>query len=267
MFEAKLNTPSVSETTPAPNRLAPHGPASGGQSSNRRNLKPILIVLHQEHSTPAHVGHTLVRQGHKLDIRKPRFGDPLPETLSEHDGAVIFGGPMSANDSDDFVKREIDWIGVALKENKPFLGICLGAQMIALHLGKRVYLDPQARVEIGYHDIKTLAEPVNGTPWPDRVFQWHKEGFDLPTGATCLATSDSPFKTQAFVYGSALSIQFHPEITYQQINRWSGKNTAKLLQSGAQDRPSQLREHIERAPGIHHWLDALLWQWKAVDVR
>ena len=74
---------------------------------------PILIVLHQEHSTPGRVGRLLRERGFPLDIRRPRYGDPLPETLAGHAGAVIFGGPMSANDPDDFVKAEIDWIGGA----------------------------------------------------------------------------------------------------------------------------------------------------------
>ena len=67
-----------------------------------------------------------------LDIRRPRFGDPLPHTLeANHAGAVIFGGPMSVNDPDGFVRDEIEWIKVPLAEQKPLLGICLGAQMLA----------------------------------------------------------------------------------------------------------------------------------------
>ena len=60
---------------------------------------PILIILHQEHSTPGRVGHALIERGFTLDVRRPRFGDPLPETMAEHAGAIIFGGPMSANDA------------------------------------------------------------------------------------------------------------------------------------------------------------------------
>src|SRR6266568_2572932 len=92
--------------------------------------KPVLIVLHQEHSTPGRIGRLLREFGAPLDIRRPRFGDELPKTLANHSGAVIFGGPMSANDEEDWIKREIDWIGVPLRENKPFLGICLGAQLL-----------------------------------------------------------------------------------------------------------------------------------------
>ena len=113
-------------------------------------LKPVLIILHQEHSSPGRVGQMLTKLGYPLDIRRPRFGDPLPETIDEHAGGVIFGGPQSANDNEDFVRREIDWIGVPLRDNKPYLGICLGAQMMTRHLGSRVYPHPQGHAEVGY---------------------------------------------------------------------------------------------------------------------
>ena len=99
----------------------------------------------------------LQQLGYPLDIRRPRFGDPLPTTMADHSGAVIFGGPMSANDEDDFIRREIDWIGVPLSENKPFLGICLGAQMLARHLGGRSFRHPEGHAEVGYYPIRPTA--------------------------------------------------------------------------------------------------------------
>ena len=81
-----------------------------------------------------------MRHGHPLDIRKPRFGDPLPETLDQHDGAVIFGGPMSANDRTDYILRETRWIEVALARKQALSGYLPGcAQMLANHLGARVF--------------------------------------------------------------------------------------------------------------------------------
>src|SRR5690348_3224317 len=94
----------------------------------------ILAVLHGEMSTPGRIGHQLKERGFALDVRRPRFGDALPETLDAHAGAVIFGGPQSANDDDEIVKREIDWIDVPLSQGKPYLGICLGAQLLAKRL-------------------------------------------------------------------------------------------------------------------------------------
>ena len=70
--------------------------------------KKILTILHQERSTPGRVGRLLVERGFTLDIRKPCLGDELPSTMQDHAGAMIFGGPMSANDDNDGIKREID---------------------------------------------------------------------------------------------------------------------------------------------------------------
>src|SRR3984893_4142238 len=151
-------------------------------------LLPVLIVLHQGTSTPGRVGNALRALGHPLDVRRPRFGDPLPETLQDHAGAVIFGGPMSANDPDDFVRREIDWIAVPLLEQRPFFGICLGAQMLAMQLGSRVAPHLQGRAEMGYYPIRPTQAGFRICPhWPDQVYHWHREGFELPSGAELLA--------------------------------------------------------------------------------
>ena len=95
---------------------------------------PILVILHQEHSTPGRVGRLLAERGHRLDIRRPCLGESLPETLARHAGAVIFGGPMSVNDGEDFIRREIEWLAVPLTEEKPFLGLCLVLDVPVLYL-------------------------------------------------------------------------------------------------------------------------------------
>ena len=173
----------------------------------------VLIVLHQEQSTPGRVGYALRDRGYALDIRRPRFGDPLPTTMAEHAGAVIFGGPQSANDPDDFIKAEIDFIGVPLRENKPYLGICLGAQMLAKHLGERVAPHPEGKAEVGYYPIKPTAAGRAICNWPAYMYQWHREGFDLPRGVELLAEGDI-FPIQAFRAGSGfrdpVSRRSHP---------------------------------------------------------
>ena len=78
--------------------------------------RPVLIVLHQERSSAGRVGQLLAEKRYRLDIRRPVLGDKLPSTLAEHAGAVVFGGPMSANDTEDFVKSEINKWAKVVKE-------------------------------------------------------------------------------------------------------------------------------------------------------
>jgi GMP synthase (glutamine-hydrolysing) len=231
--------------------------------------RKVLIILHQEHSTPARVGRFLQQGGAQLDIRRPRFGDPLPTTLADFAGAVVFGGPMSANDRDDYIKREIDWIGVPLKEEKPFLGICLGAQMLVRHLGYKVYTHPEGRVEIGYYPIcatehaHAIVECAHAK-FPSHVYQWHREGFDLPPSAQLLAYGGD-FPVQAFRYGTGtFAIQFHPEVTYALICRWTTRAFERMAAPGARSRESHLEEWFQYDGAIGRWLQAFLGIWLAL---
>jgi GMP synthase (glutamine-hydrolysing) len=175
---------------------------------------------------------------------------------------VIFGGPMSANDADEFIRAEIDWIGVALNEQAPLLGICLGAQMLAVHLGAKVEFDAEARAEIGYYPLLTTEEGGRLGAFPDHVYQWHREGCELPAGARLLATSNDAFPNQAFVYGSAaFGFQFHPEITFAQVHRWTGHNNTRLLIKGARGRQQHIDDHIAHGHKVQTWLGGFLDRW------
>ena len=231
-------------------------------AQRRPTKRAVLIVLHQEHSNPGHVGQWFRCNGYALDIRKPRFGDKLPATLSEHCGAVIFGGPMSANDKDAFIAEETAWIGVALRERRPLLGICLGAQMLANHLGGRVGFDRDAAVEVGYYPLRTTKAAGALGPFPEHVYQWHREGCELSAGECLLATSDGPFPNQAFAYGAAVGVQFHPEITPAQIYRWT-RSPGRLNMPGARPRQEHIVGHITHGPPVRAWLDRFLANWLA----
>jgi GMP synthase (glutamine-hydrolysing) len=223
---------------------------------------PVLIVLHQEQSTPGRVGQALRQRGCALDIRRPRFGDPLPPTLREYSGAVIFGGPMSVSDKDEFVRREIDWIAVPLKEKKPFLGICLGAQMLAHHLGARVGYHPHGHVEIGYYPIRpTEVGRAVCADWPENVYQWHREGFDLPCDCALVAEGDV-FPVQAFRHnGAAYGLQFHPDVTHATMCRWTTRGHERLALPGAKPRGAHFADRAVYDLAARAWLAAFLDQW------
>ena len=230
-------------------------------------MNRVLIVLHQETSTPGRVGQALCRRGFEFDIRRPRFGDPLPKTLIHHAGAIVFGGPMSANDDEPYIHAEIDWLRVPLAEGVPYLGICLGAQMLAKHLGARVGFHPEGRIEAGYYPIHPTAEGRRLMRWPERVYQWHREGFDLPRGARLLAAGDA-FPNQAFVYGaSAFGLQFHPELTLAMMHRWTVRGRARLELPGAQPRPAHFAGRAVHDAALRDWLERFLDLWLAADRR
>jgi len=221
----------------------------------------ILVVLHQEHSTPGRVGQRLLQRGYVLDIRKPRFGDPLPTTMADHEAAIIFGGPMSANDDDDFVRREIDWIEVPLKAQKPFFGICLGAQMLVRHLGGRVAAHPQGKVEIGYYDLIPTDAGARLMQWPRTVYQWHGDGMSVPHGAVELARGEI-FTTQAIQFGeNAFGIQFHAELTLAMLYRWTTRAAHRLLEPGARPRCEHFQGRFQHDPAASEWLDRFLDLW------
>jgi GMP synthase (glutamine-hydrolysing) len=147
----------------------------------------ILIVLHQETSTPGRIGLMLKHRGFALDIRRPPLGDVLPGTLAGHRAAIVFGGPMSANEDAEFITRELDWMAVPLAEEKPLLGICLGAQILTRHLGGTVAEHPRGVVEIGYFPIEATPAGRALMEWPGFVHQWHREWMSPPAGAEILA--------------------------------------------------------------------------------
>lgn len=222
---------------------------------------PVLIILHGPMSTPGRVGNALRAMGHPLDIRKPVIGDPLPQTLENYAGAIMFGGPMSANDQDEFIKREIDWLATPLKENKPYLGICLGAQMLAKHLGAKVAPHPEGRAEIGYYTIRpTEAGRRLWTRWPEQVYHWHREGFDLPAGCELLAEGDD-FPVQAYRTGNSFGVQFHPDLTQAMLHRWTTRGHERLKLPGARSRDEHFHGRLLHDRSEREWLSAFLDGW------
>jgi GMP synthase (glutamine-hydrolysing) len=227
--------------------------------------KRVLIVVHQEHSTPGRVGEVLELHGCALERRCPNLGDPLPDDLSPYAAGVVFGGPQSANDDHlPGIKAELDWLErTALPVGLPLLGICLGAQMIARVLGARVGPHPDGLVEIGYHPVYPTAAGAAYFDGPTMFYQWHRETFEIPAGAAHLAHNDA-FDAQAFRYdGRVYGIEFHPEMTLAMIERWttSEKGSKMLSLAGAQPRAAQLRMYRRCCAATDRWLGRFLDDW------
>lgn len=148
---------------------------------------------------------------------------PFPD-LNKGDAVVILGGNMSFDDDNSYrylrdVKRFMELV---IRKNVALLGICLGAQMLADILGGHVH--HQRGQEQGLHQVKLTRYGCNdplfkGFDNQFNAFQWHHDCFDLPTGATKLASSEH-CENQAFHYGNSYGVQFHPEVTTDIVDEW-----------------------------------------------
>ena len=178
----------------------------------------ISIWQHGKDEAAGEVADYFTRIREPFEIQRLYESQTIPQALPEY--LIILGGQMSVNDSRKYPyfieeKRKIREM---IKEGRPVLGICLGAQMIAASLGKQVYPSPS---EQGWTRIKGCITPWKALfPEQFTVFQWHNETFNQPAGATSLATG-SVVSNQAFRIGSAIGVQFHPEVTLPIISRWS----------------------------------------------
>ncbi len=226
---------------------------------------PVLLLLHQKSSCAGAVGDWLLDKGYQLDIKRPTLGEKLPPTLENHAGIIAFGGPMSANDDTPEVIHEIDWLSLTLKQKKPYFGICLGAQMMVRQLGGEVRAHKRGLVEIGYHQIEpTKAGTDFLAPWPKKCFQWHKEGFSLPSGTVKLA-GGLRFANQAYSYDDRVfGVQFHPETTTKIINRWSNSASHMLTKKGAHIRERLLSDHLIYKKAQRDWLHLFLDHWTSL---
>lgn len=143
---------------------------------------------------------------------------PNPDSINF---LVVMGGPMAVYDENKhlWIKEEKAFIRACINKNVKVIGFCLGAQLIAAALGAKVYPGPEK--EIGWWDVKlTAAGEANplfaGFPVNPVVYQWHGDTFDLPEGATLLASS-GVCSHQAFQYKNALALQFHLETTAESM--------------------------------------------------
>jgi GMP synthase (glutamine-hydrolysing) len=231
--------------------------------------RKVAVVVHQEQSRPGRVGALLEKRGYELHRLCPNLGCNLPEDMSDYAGAVIFGGPMSANDCGTLagIKCELDWIPKVIEAGVPYLGLCLGAQLLTRAAGGSVGPHPEGKIEIGYVDVEPTEAGRAWFPGPMKVYQWHREGMTLPDCCELLVTNDT-YPTQGFRCGAnAFGFQFHPEVTLEMKKIWTLSAAERLRMPGAQQRGVHLSMHPLYDPPLDRWINGFLDRWLATDRR
>lgn len=179
------------------------------------------------------------------DVLHPAYaevGVDFPPGPLEADLLVVLGGPVSAEDPRyPYLSEVVDLIESRLAAGRPVLGVCLGAQLLALAVGGRI-AEGSGPMQIGWSPV-TLTEQGESSPLRHLegrpVLHWHGDRIELPDGAQAIASGverlayddDSP--VQAFKTNHALGLQFHPEMDPERIEQWLLGHASDLADQGA----------------------------------
>ncbi len=179
------------------------------------DVPDVLVVQHLEPEAPYAIERACQRAGLTTAVWRTDLDATVPD-LDGMQGLVLMGGPMSAMSDDGYPTRhaELDLVRRALDADLPVLGVCLGAQVLAVAGGGRVYRGHGP--EIGWEPIAITDAAGDDDLFaavqaPLTVLHWHGETLDLPPGATLLASS-AAYPNQAFRLGRAWGLQFHLEV-------------------------------------------------------
>ena len=194
-------------------------------------------------------------------------GEALP-AWREFDAVLAMGGPMGADDDADhpWLAHEKQLVREVVEAGRPFLGVCLGVQLLASAMGGRVRT--MDAPELGLLPVELTPEgrghPLfEGVDDPFPSLQWHGDTFDLPEGAVRLASS--PAANQAFQVGErGFGIQFHLEVTPEMAREWAEvpEYRAYLAEALDEERANAFLAEVEtRAEELHPTARRLFGNW------
>ena len=184
-----------------------------------------VVIQHAAHEGPGSLAQAIVRNGAPVRVVRVDAGEPVPPAGAVEDmaGLVVLGGPMGVDDELPWLSDERALLRAAVAADLPVLGICLGAQQLAVALGGEMRRGPAPECGVGEVHLTAAAlnDPVFGpAPSPLPCVHWHGDTFSLPPDAVHLARNDA-YENQAFRFGTrAYGLQFHVEVTGALVAHW-----------------------------------------------
>ncbi len=202
-------------------------------------MKTALIIRHVPHEGVAGYRAPIEREGYairRIDVTDPGFSSI---DLNRPDLLVMMGGPMGVYEQDEYpwITCQLGRLARRLESNRPTLGVCFGAQMMAAALGARVYPGPVK--EVGFHPVHIL-DAARDSPLRHLeevpILHWHGDTFDLPEDVELLASSPL-YAHQAFRRGpNILAMQFHAEMGQDpRFDAWISQWPKSVVEAGGDE--------------------------------
>lgn len=228
-------------------------------------MQTVIAIIHDPDDAANRCTDWLRHQGYDLVVANPAAGDAIPAIDSRTAAVAIFGGKDDVKMKGElpYLRDELRFIDDVLGRDLPFLGICLGGQLLAHALGQDVDRHPHGHAEYGYYDLQPTADGQTIFGQGLKVLQSHWHGwYETPKGATRLAYTEN-FPEQAFRYGAhAYGLQFHPEATRDTLQRWIGRRPPERYQLKNTHLPErQLADHGRYDAALARWFDGFLESW------
>lgn len=202
----------------------------------------LLVLEHQADCTPAAFGGWLGECGVELEVVRPYAGDAVPLDVDGHDGLLVLGGSMGANDDRQYpwLLKEKALLRSSVRHGVPTLGICLGHQLLAVACGGRVRPNPVGR-RMGVVQLD-LTEQAKKDPLlcevdvPAIAARWNADiVVGMPPSSTLLGTADGDVPHAIRVGEYAWGVQFHPEATGDVVAGWADRTTDTARAAGEND--------------------------------
>ncbi len=215
----------------------------------------LLVIQHLEREGPGMFLGLAQERGLEVKVIRVDLGESLP-TPEKGDGLLVLGGPMGvadlANSAFPWLLEEVHLIEHALENQNPFIGVCLGAQLLAHAAGGGVEpllggLSHNPLAEVGWAPIEPAVEAdidplIANFRQPLDVLHWHGDRILLPAKAKILASSHR-CREQLFRIGPcAYGLQFHLEVEDSDVFNWIREDGEFIRAALGDDAPSILRE-------------------------
>ncbi len=228
-------------------------------------MAKVIVLQHHPAENLGTIAEALAGSALAWQYVRVHEGHLIPREIGSAGGLIVMGGPQTVYQEEryPFLRDEIRLIEAALKENKPILGVCLGSQLLAAALGAKVYRG--AEREIGWFRVR-----LSDAAKDDRLLRslaqdfmaahWHSDVFDLPAGATALASSEKT-AVQGFKYGdNAYGMLFHAEMTGEILNALVAEFGEDLKRVGI-DGDAILNAAPEHLPPLGHIGETIFTRW------